>query len=89
MNDSKTPGAGERSAPPAGSRFRQYHVWMQNCPDRGYGGPWRKTNHSLKARTDKEAQTRMRRMFANFGLSACALIALPDGIDANNVINRN
>jgi hypothetical protein len=65
------------------SRFQSYAVWMQNRPDRGYCGPWRRTGHAVKARTDGEAQSKMRRKFAGFGLSACALIALPDGIDAN------
>lgn len=67
------------------SRFQSYAVWMQNRPDNGYGGPWWRTSHAVKARTDAEAKARMRRKFAGVGLSACALVALPDGIDANIV----
>lgn len=68
------------------SRFQLYTIWMKNCPDLGYGGPWRATSHTVKARTDAEAQSKMRRKFAGFGLSNCALIALPESVDANDKV---
>lgn len=66
------------------SSFKTYIIWMQNRPDNGAGGPWRKIKEVVKARTNEEAQKKMRRKFANFGLTACALVALPEGISPND-----
>ena len=48
------------------------------CP-----GGWIPTVHTLKARTDKEAQSKVRRRFENAGLTAMSLVAVPTGENPN------
>lgn len=57
----------------------EYVVWKQNVPDSGFGGGWHETSHTILAKTNKEAQAKLRRKFAGCGFHAMRLIALPRG----------
>ena len=60
-----------------------FNVWMQNTPDSVYGGPWRKTRHTIVAKSLEQAQDKMRKLFAPMKLTACRLVALPENQDPN------
>lgn len=57
--------------------FAKYNVWRRH-----HYSPsgWFKTSHTVSARTPDEAQSKVRRMFKNCGLSSMGLVAIPDGI---------
>jgi len=63
-----------------------FNIWMQNTPDSVYGGPWRKTRHSIEAEDSKQAQDEMRKQFAPMKLTACRLVALPENQDPNGTL---
>ena len=44
---------------------------------------WAKTAHQVTARTENEAQVKMRRRFKTAGFSSMSLVAIKDGIDPN------
>lgn len=44
---------------------------------------WSRTSHSVTARTDKEAQAKVKRKFSGCGFSAMALVAVPHGQTPN------
>lgn len=56
-----------------------YSVWRRQHGATG----WIKTTHTLKARSDRDAQARLRRRFAGAGFSSMSLVAVPPGIDPN------
>ena len=52
-----------------------YNIWKRSHFD----GAWSKTAHSVKARTDKEAQSRLVKKFSECGFSSMSLMAIPHG----------
>lgn len=56
-----------------------YDIWRRPH----YQAEWSRTSHSVKARTDKEAQARVRQKFAGAGFSSMALVAIPQGKTPN------
>ena len=44
---------------------------------------WMQTSHLLLARTDKEAQSKTRRIFSGAGFHSMSLVAVLDGEDPN------
>ena len=67
------------------SKFIVYRVWRRLLPPGVYSGPWIMTNHTIKARTDKEAESRIRRCFYGTGLAGTSLVAVPQGTDPNTL----
>ena len=55
--------------------MKEYSVWFKRFTD----AEWRSAFYSIKARTDAEAQRKMRARYAGAGLSSMSLIALPMG----------
>lgn len=56
-----------------------YDIWRRQTAD--YGSTrWIQTRHSVEARTDKEAQYKVRRKFNGAGFHSMMLIALPEGV---------
>lgn len=47
-------------------------------------GQWTPTSHEIKARTAKEANNKLRKMFAHAGFHSMSLIALPSGESPND-----
>ena len=60
--------------------FGVYHVWWR----RANASRWTQTTHHFRARTDKEAESKLRRMFAGAGFSGMSLVAVEGG-DSPNV----
>lgn len=63
------------------SAFKDYAIWRQNFGT----AKWIKTSHTVKARTDKEAQSKMTRMFAGAGFSSMSMIAISSELSPNEV----
>jgi hypothetical protein len=59
--------------------FKEYDVWKRHNSEL----QWSKTSHVVKARTDKEAQSRVRRMFDSCGFSSMSLLAMETGQTPN------
>lgn len=59
--------------------LRDYAVWRRSHSE----GQWSRTSHDVKARTDKEAQAKVRRKFSGCGFSAMSLVAIPHGQTPN------
>lgn len=56
--------------------FKDYCIWS-----RIYAvSKWTKTFHTVRARTDKEAQSKTRRKFSGCGFSYMSLIAVERGV---------
>ncbi len=56
-----------------------YDVWRNN-----HSGPgWIKTAHSVEGRSQKEAQSKVKRKFENGGFSSMSLLAVKRGEDPN------
>lgn len=55
--------------------WKTYHIWKRWHSDPN----WTITHQSVKARTDKEAQTRMQNRFRSYGLCHVSLIAIEEG----------
>lgn len=54
-----------------------YSIWR-----RTHGtSEWLLTSHSLNARTDKEAQSKLKRKFEGAGFSNMSLVAIETGVD--------
>lgn len=60
--------------------FIEYAIWRQQHGSSG----WLRTAHTVKARSDREAQSRISRKFAGAGFTAMALVAVPSGTDPNS-----
>lgn len=58
-----------------------YRIWRR---PHGSGG-WIRTAHHVMARSDKEAQGKVRRMFADAGFHNMALVAVPFGASPSAV----
>jgi hypothetical protein len=69
-------------------RWNDYAVWRKQRPDNSCASQWIQTGHKLKAVSDKDAQSRLRRVFNGCGFSAMSLIAMPVGETPNNVLDR-
>lgn len=67
-----------------GTRWNHYGIWRRQMPDDTCPGKWTLTAHTLRARTDDEAQSKLRRMFASAGLTAMSLVAVPSGKSPNH-----
>jgi hypothetical protein len=63
-------------------RWAVYQVWRQWAR----ATEWTLTSHTLKARTDEEAQSRLRRMFSGGGFTSMSLVALPEGKTPNEAL---
>ena len=61
--------------------FEDYEIWRYNHSQK----VWIKTSHKLKARTDKEAQSVVKRKFAGAGFSSMSLVAVKPGTDSFNI----
>jgi hypothetical protein len=59
--------------------MKKYIVWRR----RNNQAKWTKTGHDVKALTQSEADTKMRRMLQNLG-EVAQLIAKPVGVDPND-----
>ena len=59
--------------------FKDYTIWRHHHS----GGDWQQTSYSVKARTNKEAQSKMQRMFSGCGFSSMSMIALLPGTTPN------
>ena len=66
------------------TRWNVYFVWRRQMADRTCPGQWLQTQHHFKARTAAEAESRLRRMFANCGFTAMSLAAMPSGESPND-----
>jgi hypothetical protein len=56
--------------------FSDYRVWRRSHVD---GGGWIETAHAVRARTDKEAQSKIRRLFNSAAFHSMALVAVRFG----------
>jgi len=56
-----------------------YEIWRRSHSE----AKWSKTSHSIKARTDKEAQAKVRRKFTGCGFSSMSLVAVLIGMTPN------
>ena len=63
------------------SAFKEYNIWRHQHS----GGDWQQTSYSVKARTDKEAQSKMQRMFSGCGFSSMSMIAISSELSPNEV----
>ena len=77
------------ATPPVGSgtlvrrRWNDYAVWrQQHSPS--VCERWTLTGHKLKAQSDKDAQSRLRRVFNGCGFTHMSLIAMPVGETPND-----
>lgn len=62
------------------STFKKYIVWRrQHQP----ASKWMKTAHSVNARTDIEAHSKVGKMFQAASFSSMSLVAVQEGIDPN------
>lgn len=60
--------------------MKTYVVWRRNMTDAMCRpGQWLRTSHTIKARTHKEANAKLRRLFAGAGFHSMSLIAIPSG----------
>lgn len=59
--------------------MKTYIIWRATS----YSKDWTKTFQSVKARTQKEADSKTARKFANAGFSNMSLLAVEEGIDPN------
>jgi hypothetical protein len=64
------------------SKFIIFDIWMRHL-ERATSGGWTLTNHTVKARSDKEAQSKVRRSFARAGFSNMSLAAVVHGTNPN------
>ena len=62
-----------------GPHFRVYKIWWIRVGELR----WVETNREIKARTDSEAQNKMRKTYDKSGFSGMSMIAMPLGCDAN------
>lgn len=60
--------------------FKEYCVWRRGHSET----QWSLTSHIVKARTDNEAQSKVKRMFSGCGFSYMSLFVVERGIDANS-----
>jgi len=75
--------------PVVGRRWNDYAVWRKQRADYGGTTNWILTGHKLKAQSDKDAQSRMKRCFEGCGFSAMSLVAMPVGESPNIVLGGN
>lgn len=59
-----------------------YYIWRRQTAD-SCRTQWLKTSHTVKARTDKEAESRMKQKFASFRLHSMQLVAMRGDEDPN------
>ncbi len=59
--------------------LRDYGVWRRSHSE----SQWSRTSYDVKARTDKEAESKVRRKFSGCGFSSMALVAVPHGQTPN------
>ncbi len=65
------------------SDFILYRIWMRHTVRYTASGGWSLTSHTVKARSDKEAQSKVRRKFASAGFNNMSLVAMACGADPN------
>lgn len=66
----------------------KYKIWMQYTADRA-DKRWAPTQRFVNGRSLKEANSRMRRMFAKAGFQSMRLVALPIGEDPIEAPSRS
>lgn len=59
-----------------------YGIWKRIHGDK----EWTRTSHNVKARTDKEAQAKVKRKFAGCGFSSMSLVAVQFGMTPNAIV---
>jgi hypothetical protein len=59
--------------------FGVFSIWRRGH----FEDCWSRTSHSVTARTDKEAQAKVKRKFAGCGFSAMSLVAVKNGMTPN------
>lgn len=60
--------------------FVIYHIWWR----RHGASLWTQTNHTVKARTDEEAESKTRRNFSSAGFHGMSMVAVESGKSPNN-----
>lgn len=56
-----------------------YAVWRKQRPETAAPTAWLKTAHTIEARSDHEAQSKLKRRFYNSQFSLMSLVAVPEG----------
>lgn len=56
-------------------KYQEYRIWYRYHQNRF----WQKSGHTVKARSDKEARTRMSKKLSMAGFQGLSLVALPEG----------
>ena len=59
--------------------MKTYTVWRKQRADYGGTTEWIKTSHTIEARSEHEAETKLKRRFLNSGFSLMSLVAIPEG----------
>lgn len=67
--------------------MKNYRVWRTHQPDSPlqhvtYSG-WLPTKHFIQARSQRKAEYKLRRRFANAGFHHMSLMAVPTGLNPN------
>ena len=62
--------------------MKTYRIWRRGIGDR-LQSDWIMTTYNVKGRTDKEAESRMKRKFANCGFHSMSLVAVESGVNPN------
>jgi hypothetical protein len=85
MQANQTETDGPRSLDPVvGRRWNEYAVWRKQRSDYGGTTNWILTGHKLKALSDKDAQSRLKRCFEGCGFSEMSLVSMPVGESPND-----
>lgn len=59
-------------------QYTTYRIWRRHD-----GIEWLQTSHTLKAQSDKDAESRMKRMFSGCGFHSMSLVAVSVGDNPN------
>ena len=65
--------------------MKTYLIWRYQLPDKSAGTPWILTRYQVKARSEKEAESRTKRKFAGCGFHSMSLVAVEQGINPNEL----
>jgi phage terminase Nu1 subunit (DNA packaging protein) len=82
MSSNQKPFMNKNETSNADCRWNDYAVWRQQHST-SVCERWTLTGHKLKAQSDKDAQSRLRRVFNGCGFTHMSLIAMPVGETPN------